>query len=113
MKPIQIDEDNFKSEVLESDLPVLADFYAPWCGPCRTLAPVVEELAAEYAGKLKMVKINTDDNENLPGRYEIASIPCLLLFHNGKLAERVSVGVKAKSELKSALDAYLTQAAVA
>ena len=109
MKTIEIDEKTFKSEVLESKTPVLVDFYAPWCGPCRSIAPVIEELAVEYKDRIKFVKINTDENEAEARRYKIASIPTLLLFYGGEVVAPLGVGVKSKSELKQALDAFLAQ----
>ena len=107
MKPIQIVNGNFKPEVLDSELPVLVDFYASWCGPCKAIAPTIEELAEEYDGKIKVVKVNTDDHEALAQEYGVASIPTLLVFRGGSVAHTLSIGLKSKSELKKELETYL------
>lgn len=92
------DEENFNAEVLKSNIPVLVDFTAEWCGPCRMLAPTIEELATELQGKVKVGKLNTDDNINIAGKYGITSIPTLLLFQGGKVkAQRV--GLCSKDDL--------------
>src|SRR5919108_747217 len=84
-----VTDNNFQAEVLESDVPVLVDFWAPWCGPCRMVAPVVEEIAKERAGELKVVKLNTDENQNTAIAYDVMSIPTLILFSNGQVAKKV------------------------
>jgi thioredoxin 1 len=99
----EVSESNFEAEVLQSTQPVLVDFWAPWCGPCRMIGPVVEQLAAENAGKLKVAKINVDDNQNLAGSFGVNSIPTLILFHNGQIADRF-VGVQPKTRLQGAID---------
>ncbi len=99
----EITDDNFASEVLESAEPVLVDFWAPWCGPCRQLTPIVEELAAENEGSIKVAKVNVDDSTETAQKYGISSIPTLLLFKNGDVQERV-VGVKPKAKLQEILD---------
>ena len=99
----ELNDDNFASEVLESSEPVLVDFWAPWCGPCRQLAPVVEELAAENAGAVKITKVNIDDASEVAQKFGIQSIPTLLLFKNGEVQQRV-VGVKPKADLQEMLD---------
>ena len=106
-QPAEVSDANFESEVIKSDLPVLVDFWAPWCGPCRMVAPLVEELADEYSGKVKFVKLNTDDNVQTASRYGIRSIPTLLVFKGGKTVEQV-IGFRPKSELKRTLDKALS-----
>lgn len=98
---------NFKSEVLDSQLPVLVDFWAPWCGPCRMVGPIVEELADEYAGKFKIGKLNTDENADVPASFQIRGIPTLMVFKGGKLVNQI-VGAAPKATLKSALDQALS-----
>ena len=104
--PTDTTDATFDSDVLKSDLPVLVDFWAPWCGPCRMVAPVVEELSQEYDGKVKFVKLNTDDNPAIAGKFGIRSIPTLLIFKNGEIAGQV-VGFRPKSELAKHLDSAL------
>ena len=103
---IQLTDDNFDSEVVKSSDPVLVDFWAPWCGPCRMLAPVVEEIAKEYTGKVKVCKLNTDEQPNAATRFKISAIPTLLFFKAGKVADQL-VGVHSKADIKKALDALV------
>ena len=91
-------ETSFAAEVLQANLPVLVDFWAPWCGPCRKMAPVVEEMVAEFAGKIKVAKVNVDENQALATTYNIRGIPSLLLFKDGKVVD-TSVGMLAKNQL--------------
>ena len=98
MSEIVLTNQNFESEVMQSDIPVLVDFWAVWCGPCKMLAPIVSEIAQEYEGKVKVGKVNVDDEPALAGRFGISSIPTLILFKNGQQAA-VSVGVRPKEEL--------------
>ena len=97
---ITLTKTNFEAEVLKSDKPVLVDFWAPWCGPCRMLAPVLAEVAAEKGGKIKVGKVNVDENPELAAQYGISGIPAMLLFKDGKVVA-TSVGFKPKSELES------------
>ncbi|OGR66278.1 MAG: thioredoxin [Elusimicrobia bacterium GWB2_63_22] len=103
---IQVTDANFEAEVIKSPLPVLVDFWAPWCGPCRMVGPVIDELAKEYAGKVKVCKLNTDENQDTAGKYQISAIPTMLLFKGGKLVEQL-VGLQPKEELKKHLDELL------
>lgn len=96
----------FREEVLTSDLPVLVDFWAPWCGPCRIVAPVVDDLATQYAGQVKVVKLNTDDNPGIASRYGIRSIPTLLLFKAGQTIDTI-VGAVPKATLVATLNKHL------
>lgn len=95
---------NFKKEALEADMPVLVDFYADWCGPCKMMAPVIDELAKEYEGKVKIGKLNVDDNPETARQYRVMTIPTLIIYKNGELVDTV-VGVVAKNALKEKLDA--------
>lgn len=103
---IELTDDTFDKDVVQSTVPVLVDFWAPWCGPCRMLSPIIEELATEYAGKVRVAKINTDDHPNSAGRFKISGIPTLLFFKGGKLIEQL-VGVHSKAEIKKRLDSML------
>ncbi len=100
----EVTDDTFQGEVLDSDIPVLVDFWAPWCGPCKAIAPVLEELAGEYDGKAKICKINVDDHQAAASSYGVRSIPNLILFKKGQVAEQI-VGAVAKKKLSDALEA--------
>jgi thioredoxin 1 len=102
----EVTDDNFQAEVLEADTPVLVDFWAPWCGPCRMVAPVVEEIAKERAGELKVVKLNTDENQNTAIAYDVMSIPTLILFNHGQVAKKV-IGAYPKRKLEAELEPAL------
>ena len=101
-----VTDNNFQAEVLESDVPVLVDFWAPWCGPCRMVAPVVEEIAKERVGELKVVKMNTDENQQTAITFNILSIPTLILFRNGAPAKTV-IGAYPKRKLEAELEPAL------
>jgi thioredoxin 1 len=100
---VHVTDDTFEHEVLKSDEPVLVDYWAEWCGPCKMIAPVLEEIAAEYAGKLKIAKLNIDDNPDTPPRYGIRGIPTLMLFKGGNV-EATKVGAVSKSQLSAFID---------
>ena len=100
---MEFNKDNFQSEVIDSDVPVLVDFWAPWCGPCKMIGPIVEELASEYEGKAKVGKVNVDDNQDLAGSFGIRGIPTVMLFKGGEVVGQF-VGLKPKDELAKALD---------
>jgi thioredoxin 1 len=100
---LQVSDDNFEAEVLKSDVPAMVDFWAAWCGPCRAIAPVVEELADDFAGKVKVAKMNVDENPKTPGQYGIRAIPTLIIFKDGEVADQIT-GAVSKSHLESALN---------
>jgi len=101
-----VTQTNFESEVLKHDQPVLVDFWAPWCGPCRMLSPVVEKIAAANTGKAKFVKMNTDDNPNIAGQYQVSGIPCLILFKGGEAVDRI-VGYVPENVIASMLSKHV------
>jgi thioredoxin 1 len=103
---IEVNDSNFKSEVTDSEMPVLVDFWAPWCGPCKMIAPVLEELAKEYDGRVKVVKLNVDDSPNTASEFGIRSIPTLIMFKDGKVFEQ-TVGAQSKENLKQLVDKSL------
>lgn len=100
---VDLNSENFESEVLQSKTPVLVDFWAQWCGPCKMLSPILDELAGEYQGKVKIGKVDVDTNQELSAQYSVMSIPTLLIFKGGKVQEQY-VGLKGKPELKKSLD---------
>lgn len=102
----EVTDNNFQAEVIESDVPVLVDFWAPWCGPCRMVAPVLEEIASEKGDALKIVKLNVDDNQQTAMNFEVLSIPTLILFKNGVVAKKV-VGAYPKRKLEAELEPAL------
>lgn len=102
----EVGDNNFDNEVIKSNLPVLVDFWAPWCGPCKAIAPVVEEIAGEYAGKLKVAKLNVDDHPATASRYGIRGIPNLLIIKGGAVAEQI-VGAVPKAKLVAAINKAL------
>jgi thioredoxin len=103
---VAVNEGSFDKEVLESTVPVLVDFWAAWCGPCRAIAPIVEQIAAEHAGSLKVVKLDVDENGEVSIRYGVMNIPTLLLFKGGKVVERI-VGAMPKPALMSRIQPHL------
>ncbi|MCE2906606.1 MAG: thioredoxin [Anabaena sp. CoA2_C59] len=102
-----VTDSTFKAEVLDSDVPVLVDFWAPWCGPCRMVGPVVDEIANQYGEKLKVVKVNTDENPQIASQYGIRSIPTLMIFKGGEKVDMV-VGAVPKTTLSTTVEKYLT-----
>lgn len=105
-KIVQLTDQNFKSEVLEANNPVLVEFWAPWCGPCRIMAPVLEELASEYEGKIKVAKLNVDDNQDTAATYQILSIPTLIVFEKSEPQKKI-VGAIPKKKLVDELSSWL------
>lgn len=103
---LQVTDDTFDSEVLKSETPVLVDFWASWCGPCRAIAPVVEELSEQYAGKIKVAKLNVDESPKTPGQYGIRAIPTLIMFKGGQVADQIT-GAVSKSHIEQALQKLL------
>jgi thioredoxin 1 len=102
----QVSDASFEGDILKSDVPVLVDFWAPWCGPCRSVAPIVDDLANEYAGKLKVAKINVDESTAVAMKYQITSIPTFIVFKNGEVADR-ALGALPRSEFVKLIDRNL------
>jgi thioredoxin 1 len=102
----EVNQGTFEDEVIKSELPTLVDFWAPWCGPCRMLSPIVDELAGQYTGKLKVVKVNTDQNNEIAGQFGIRGIPTLIFFKGGKEIDRV-VGVQPKTALAEKIESAI------
>jgi thioredoxin 1 len=103
---LQVSDADFEQEILKSELPVLVDFWAAWCGPCRAIAPVIEELAKDYAGKVKIAKMNVDENSKTPVKYGIRAIPTLIMFKNGNVMEQIT-GAVSKSQIDNAIKKLL------
>jgi len=103
---IHVNEGTFDAEILKSDTPALVDFWAPWCGPCRAIAPVLDEIAEEYKGKVKVAKVNVDENRKLAGNHGVQSIPTMILFKNGKAQDKL-IGLVPKERLKELMDKAL------
>ena len=104
---LEVTDANFDQEVLKSDQPVLIDFWAVWCGPCKALSPIVDEVAQSYAGKVKVAKMNVDQNQGTPGRYGIRGIPTLLIFKGGQVKEQI-VGYVPKETIEKAIDKHMS-----
>ncbi len=105
-KTLSVSDSSFKTDVLESSKPVLVDFWAPWCGPCKMIAPLLDEIATEYGDKLVIAKMNVDDNSEVPSKFAVRGIPTLMIFKNGKL-EATKVGALSKSQLTAFIDTHL------
>lgn len=108
MSDIIITDQNFKSQVIDSQVPVVVDFWAPWCGPCRMVSPVIEELAKDYAGKVVVGKLNVDENPQTAGQFNVMSIPTIMLFKNGQPVKSM-VGAQGKESYKMAIDEVLNR----
>ena len=106
---LDITKDTFEKEVLKSSIPVLVDFWAPWCGPCRIVGPVLEKLSSEYTKKLKFTKLNVDDNNERAAQYDVRGIPCMIIFSNGNEIERI-IGSYPETELRKKIDMALAKA---
>ncbi|KKO48453.1 thioredoxin [Arsukibacterium sp. MJ3] len=103
---LQVSDDSFEADVLKAEVPVLVDFWAEWCGPCKMIAPILEDVAVEYSGKVSIAKVNIDQNPNTPPKFGIRGIPTLLLFKNGQVAA-TKVGALSKTQLKEFLDSNI------
>ena len=103
---LEVNDSNFEAEVKNSDIPVLVDFWAPWCGPCRKISPIIDDLATEYEGKVKVVKVNTDENLKITQEFSISGIPSILIFKKGEAVERL-VGLMQKSQLVTNIEKHL------
>ena len=103
---LSVNDKNFASEVLDAEIPVLVDFWAAWCGPCRSISPIVEELAKEFSGRVKVTKLNVDENPATPGQYGVRGIPTLILFKGGKILDQI-VGAVPKARLKALIEKAL------
>ena len=106
MGALQLDQNNFKSEVLESKIPVLVDFWAEWCGPCKMLTPIIDQVASELSGKIKVAKLNVDDSPDLAGEFNVMSIPTLIVFKNGQAVDQF-VGAMPKDKLLAKINQHI------
>jgi len=105
-EPAAVTDADFQAQVLDSDVPIVVDFWAVWCGPCQRVAPVIHELATDYAGKVRFAKLNVDENSETPVKYGIMSIPTVILFKGGAIADKI-IGARSKAELKEWIDSKL------
>lgn len=105
---LDITKDTFEKEVLKDKLPVLVDFWAPWCGPCRIVGPALDKLSSEYSTKLKFAKLNVDDNQEISARFDVRGIPCMIVFKNGNEADRI-IGAYPEAELRKKIDLILSR----
>jgi len=105
-KIIELEDGNFEQEVVNSDIPVVVDFWAPWCGPCKAMTPIIEELADSFEGRVKIAKCNVDDNPVSPGKFEVKAIPTLIFFKGGKVTEQIT-GMVTKSKIETAINNML------
>jgi thioredoxin len=105
-EPLAVNDENFEAQVLEADIPVLVDFWAAWCGPCKMIAPIIEELAGEYAGRAKVCKMDVDESQKYASQFGIRSIPTLLVFRDGKVADQI-IGAVFKQQIAEKLDVAL------
>lgn len=106
---LELNKDAFQKKVLESKSPVLVDFWAPWCGPCRIVGPVLEKLESEYSGKLKFAKLNVDENQGIAEKFDVRGIPCMIVFRNGSEMDRI-IGAYPEPELRKKIDLVLAKA---
>ena len=109
MKMLDLTSDTFEKEVIKNKLPVLVDFWAPWCGPCRLVSPVLEKISSEYISKLKFSKMNVDDNQELAAKYDVRGIPCMIIFSKGKELDRL-IGAYPEPELRKKIDLIIAKA---
>ena len=106
---MDISKDDFEKEVVKNNLPVLVDFWAPWCGPCRIVGPVLEKISSEYASKLKFSKLNVDDNQEIAAKFDVRGIPCMIVFKNGQEVDRI-IGAYPEAALRQKIDLILAKA---